>query len=74
MSVRRRARLVDTCYVAPIEEVRERLDIIEAAAQHSVGVNEYEHHLIDLLALLGSDRVPRETGVSALTLLATEWP
>lgn len=58
----------------PIEELRERMAAIEAAAHHHVGVSEYEHQLVDLLALLDSDRVTRATAVSALTMLATEWP
>ncbi|GAA1475660.1 hypothetical protein GCM10009623_01060 [Nocardioides aestuarii] len=55
------------------DELAERLQVIRVAAQHLVGVNLYEHALVDLLQLLQSDRLPYSTAVDALLQQARSW-
>lgn len=47
---------------------------IEAAARTTIGVDQLEPLLVDLLTLLKSPDLDRADGVTALTRLATEWP
>lgn len=67
-------RVLETRLVNRSDELDRLLESIEVAAQRFVGVNEYEDLLVDLLALLRSDDLPRETAVAALTRLAVGWP
>ncbi|GAA1479213.1 hypothetical protein GCM10009623_36590 [Nocardioides aestuarii] len=55
------------------DELAERLQVIRLAAKHLVGVNVYEHALVDLLQLLQSDRLPHSTAVDALLKLVRDW-
>ena len=55
------------------EELAERLAVIHLAADRFIGVNSYEHLLLDLLRLLQSDRVPRTTATEFMFKLVEEW-
>lgn len=58
----------------PVErELAERLAVIRLAAEHFVGVDSYEHLLLDLLRLLRSDRVPRITGTDFMLQRIVQW-
>ena len=59
---------------SPLSDLAALISSIEAAAETYVGVNSFEHLLVDLLDLLKSDRVDRVDAVSGLERLTTEWP
>lgn len=55
------------------DELAERLQVIRLAAEHFVGVNVYEHALVDLLQLLQSDRLPHSIAVDVLLHQVRDW-
>lgn len=56
------------------EELVDRLAVVSLAARTFVGVDRYEHLLVDLLALLSSGRVRREFASRTLIDLIEPWP
>ncbi len=60
--------------LTPPAELRRLLESIARAAEESVGVDSFEHLLIDLVTLLESEHVERSAAVAELRRLAAEWP
>lgn len=55
-------------------ELRDRLEVLSVVQEHFLGVEHWEHLLVDLLALLKSGRVARSTAVRMLVELIGQWP